>query len=912
MKSIFGVMMSLIIASVVCSGADASVRPIRVKFGTSGAVVEKLACAELISYLEKIFVNKVDTSGRGNSFDIVVGMPDFNPVVKKALKAAKITLPKGKNSDQGYTLKTVGNTIYVIGRTHQGALYGVYELLEQYGVYFQISGERLPKRGQFMAKKLNISKSPVFKYRGLLPWDNFIAGMSGYSYEDYQQLINRATRMKFNMLQIHFYPGFVLFTEEWDGKPIRPLFIGCPVDTYKTKGTIAEKAFGGEAIFGCKEYIDNIGSPMKQAEVCQAMLRKALDYAHSHAMVTSVGFALMTPRGGDPHWTDKPSFENCLDPLDPHNVELSLERYRRLVRLYPNSDFYWMWQTEAGGVFWSEIGKEPGAADMREKYANWCGRPDVKGDIDYAYLFREVANRLTPQERSKLATGGWSIEHLFPNIDKDYPKEIIFASLNDAYPDGGVRNSPNYRVAENGRRAWMIDWWEFDGNQWFPQFRINWQEQMYKRCVEYGVEAVTVLGWKLSAVEHNVRYLADFCWNPKLSTEEFYNDYVSRLYGVRAKSLVKTHMLYDKYELSTPGACPGDARNMLLGAGWCPLSIPDLPRKLETLEQESWKRVVQQANSDYCGIAGQEKLYKMDQDAIKELKSILPKLDEQGKAWAQLMINRFEFRCLYLQSTIALNKSLIAYDETAHSEKSILKAKTAAYKYAQISVDYAVKAIEKYAENIHDRSDLGVVAQLNEQYYRILKHFAESLNTEKSPYTTVDWTTFRINPSIRYDFASDSAWKYRDGKINMSSEIVDGRPILRLSVGGDNVESNSVFIHDDLLDLNKNPFMDFKFRTTSTQPLAIMFQHESEDIWYVFNLIDIHSRHQYADSVSDLSTNDGKWHRVTVDLLRLCKERIDLPISKIRNIVLGSWTTPSEPIIVEFSDFTFGKRNMLD
>ena len=905
--------MSLVIASLLCSAVDAGVspRPIRVKFGTSGSATEKLARAELVSYLGKIFTNKVDVSGRGSSFDIVVGTPDSNPAVKKALSARKISLPQGKNADQGYTLRTTGGATYVVGRTHQGALYGVYELLEQYGVYFQISGERLPKRGEFEVLELDISRSPVFKYRGLLPWDNFINGMSGYNYEDYQQLINRATRMKLNMLQIHFYPGFVMFTEEWNGKPSSPSFIGCPVDTFKTKGTIAEKAFGGETVFGSKPYIDNTGSPLKQAEACQAMLRKAIDYAHSHAMVTSVGFALMTPEGGNPHWTDRPNGYNYLNPLDSHNVDLSLERYRRLVKLYPNSDFYWMWQTEAGGFYGTEIGREPGAAEMREKYAKWSGRPELNGDIDYAYLFREVANRLTPQERSKLATGGWSIEHLFPNIDKDFPKEVIFASLNDYYPDSGVKRSVSYKVAQNGRRAWMIDWWEFDGNEWFPQFRINWQEQMYKNCAEYGVEAVTVLGWKLSAVEHNVRYLADFCWNPKLSTEEFYNNYISKLYGPKAQSLVKAYMQYDKYEKDTPGACPGDPRTMLLGAGWCSLAIPALPGKLEDFDQESWKDVVERANSNYCGIAGQEMLYKADQDAIKEMKFILPKLDEQGKSWARLMINRLEFRCLYLQSTIALNKTLLTYDEIAR-KRNLIEAKTSAHKYAKLSLDYSVKAIEKYAQDIRNRSDLGTVAQLNEQYYKILKHFAESLSTEKSPYTTADWTTFRINPSIKYDFTAESAWKYRDGKISMSSEIADGKPVLRLSIGGDKVANSSVFIHEGALDLDKSPFMDFKFRTDSREPLVIMFQAESDGNWYALNLIDVTSQYRFADSVSDLLLNDGKWHRVTCDLLRLCKERIGVSDPTIRNVILGSWASPSEPIIVEFSDFALGKRNLLD
>ncbi|MDO8587565.1 MAG: hypothetical protein Q7T82_11055 [Armatimonadota bacterium] len=725
MSSLFMMLLVLVIAG---TQAEAAARPLRVSPGRSASPVHMLAVSEMQRYLPRAFTNQLDLSGSGPQFDIVFGTPETNPLVALAVKSREIALPDGKNSDQGFTVKTVGETIYVAGQDEQGALYGLYELLEQYGAYFQIDGERLPGKTWFSAKRLDIRKSPEFKYRGLLPWDNFACGMSGYNLEHYKELIDRGTRMKFNKLQFHFYPGMAFFTETVDGKTESPTWIGGPVDVFKTKGSIGEKAFAGMEIFGAEPYVANIGNPAKQAEAVQAMMRKVIDYAHDRGWKTCVGFDLMSSPAGQPSQTDKPADAegawNSINPLDPRNVDISVQRYRSLVKTYPNSDFYWMWQSEGRGVLSRAVGREPGAAEMRKKFKHWTDNETLAGDIDYAYLFREVANRLTPEERARLATGGWSIEHIFPGIDADFPREMTFASLNSYYPpDAATRQAKSYRVAKGGRRAWMIDWWEFDGNQWFPQFRTGWQEKMYKQCADYGVESVTLLGWKLSAIEHNVRYLSEFSWNPTLTSADFYRNYISRLYGLRSGSIAGIYGEYERYEESTPAATPADYRPMLLSAGWMPLAMPALPTTTEGFSAAPWRETVQRATEL---IAQQWRLLDKDNRSAESIRRELPEMDKQGRSWAKLMINRLEFRALYLGSMLHLNQSFIDYDK-AGREQGVDKAKTAAVEHATLAVELAKQAIEKYAEEVRNRGDQGVIAQLNEQYYGVVKQYLNAL-----------------------------------------------------------------------------------------------------------------------------------------------------------------------------------------
>lgn len=687
--------------------------------GDNTGVIQAYASQELQGYFGKMFTNPVtaDTAAPAE-FRVFLGTPENNTGIREAIGGGLLALPEGPLAEQGYAVKTVDKTVYVAGRTEEGALYGVYTLLEAYGAYFQISGERLPDKAPFQSRQVDLASMPAFKYRGLLPWDNFLCGMSGYNLEDYQLLIDRAARMKLNMLQFHFYPGMAFFTETVDGVRATPACIGMPVDVFPTAGAAGEAAFGGEAVFGVRPYLENTGNPLAQADAVQAMMRAVLDHAHARGMQTCTGFELMVPPLGSVQMTDKPDGgANCLDPLRPENLSISVQRFRSLTATYPQSDYYWMWQSEARGVLGRPVGREPGAAEMRAEYARWTPLDTHAGETDYAYHFRDVANALTPEERSRLATGGWFVQHLFPGIHPDFPPEVRFASLNGYDPEQTLNGQLDYYgVAQQGRPTWMIDWWEFDGEQWFPQWRVTWQERMYRKCLEQGVEAVTLLGWKLSGIEHNVRYLAEFSWNTALKADQFYADYVRRLYGQDAASLKDIYLAYDAMASKTPAANPNDDRPMLLSPGWMPLGFPSYPDSPEALSAEPWQRTVKRSAEI---TAEQQALLEKDRAAIAAIGLVIPGLDAQGQSWAALMLNRLRMRARYLESMISLNGAPAAFQEKA-AQGGLAAGAAAAAPFIEQAVAGARECIELYAKDIRNRSDLGVVAQMNVQYLQAL------------------------------------------------------------------------------------------------------------------------------------------------------------------------------------------------
>jgi hypothetical protein len=863
---------------------------------------------ELKLYFGKLFPDPLSLSEQDGKAAVVLGTPASNPLIQGMVQRGALVLPQGRNADQGYVIKTVDRTIYVAAQTEIGLLYGLYGLLEAYGAYFQISGDCLPVKTAFQIKKLDLSVAPVFKYRGIMPWDNFLCGSSGYNEKDWQELIRRATRMKLNKLDLHFYPGYVYYNEVWNGTPVPPLWAAQPND-FAPKGKPGAKAFGDMPLFCVKNWEENKGDPVKQAEASQAMLRRVIDYSHSHGWVVASGFALMEPRGADKAvWLAQKNGDRWLDPTAEQNVTDALTRFRRLAELYPNSDYYWMWQSEGGGPRWNDTDHLPNVKAFRQAHASW-GEENNGGDRDYAELFRRVVERLTPEERVRVATGGWDIQHLFPGINKEIPKEIIFASLNNADPKRGTEQMPNYRVAQEGRRAWMIAWWEFDGNQWFPQFRTSWHEQKYKKAAAYGVEGVSLLGWKLSAIEHHVRYLAEFAWNPSLTAKEFYRSFAERIYGkAGAEPLARLYEVYDEWEARTPPATPGDDRPMLLGAGWCSLAIPDVPFAKEGLASEKWKHVVLRAGKI---IEWQEKLLQEDRQSLSAIQAVLPSLPPDGQSWARLLINRLEFRILYIEATRALNRSFRVYDEVANTKDIKEGAKAAKQETAQ-AMEWAARAIEKYAEDVRNRGDLGVIGQLNVQFREIIGQLDSRFQLD-SPYLTLHWQALRMNVAHRCDLTQADGWPLRDGVATLTPFMDEGVPAVRVALAGTPASKwGSRFIRREAIDLDKQPLMDFYFRTTSMDPVALMFQVEGTDDWFELDLIGKQDYRQLdrIDPVHEI--NNGQWHRLTWNLQKLVAEKIGSQTQSIKNLVVGTWTNPETPVTVEFKNVCFGSFNQLD
>jgi hypothetical protein len=471
---------------------------IKIKTGSPKTALEAYVINDACGLLTKMFTDGIDTSGSGTAFDIVIGTPANNALISQQVTSGTIVLPAGKNAGLGYAIKTVGTTIYLAASSDTGISPGMYDLLQQYGAYFQISGEILPQQAAFAIKNLNISLAPAFRYCGMFPWDNFLDGMSGWNEEDFKLFIDRMVRLRMNFIEFHCYPGMAYYNDTYtDGSPNATSdHVADWQDSFQPSQMIGGGVFGSMTTFGTRQWWQNKskGNAVAQ-DSCQAMMRRVIDYAHSRGVQTAIGFCLMQPRGGNFAMTGSRGWEQMPDPLNANNVNKEVDRYRRLVQIYPKSDYYWLWQAEAGGALWKNITNDAAATNLRNQYSYWVPDANKKGDIDYGYLFWQTVNKLTSAERSKIATGGWDMSNMFIGYDRDCPKEIIFHNMNSWDTRQGINEATNEYKLTTGRRTWMTDWWEYDGLAFFPQFRVLKQEKIYKGCVANNVECLTLDGW---------------------------------------------------------------------------------------------------------------------------------------------------------------------------------------------------------------------------------------------------------------------------------------------------------------------------------------------------------------------------------------------------------------------------------
>jgi hypothetical protein len=686
--------------------ADAA---IKIKTGSPKTALETYVINDAVQLMAKMFTDAIDTSGSGTAFDIVIGTPQNNPLISQAVSAGSIALPTGKNAGRGYAIKTVGTTIYLAAASDTGLSPGIYDLLQQYDAYFQISSEILPAQTAFAIKTINISVAPAFKYCGLFPWDNFLDGMSGWNEEDFKLFIDRMVRLRMNFIEFHCYPGMSYYNETYsDGSRTTGDHVADWQNSFQTSSVIGKEAFGSLATFGTRQWYQNQSKGAAvQTDSCQAMMRRVIDYAHSRGVSTVIGFCLMQPRGGNFAMTNSRGWSSMPDPLNAHNADLEVDRYRRLVQIYPNSDYYWMWQAEAGGALWNNVTNDAAATAMRNQYASWVPNNGKKGDIDYAYLFLQTVNKLTAAERSRIATGGWDMSELFNGFNSACPSEIIFHDMNSWDTRGGINEATNeYTFAKNSaRRGWLTDWWEYDGLAFFTQYRVMKQEKIYKGCFNNNVECVTLDGWKQSGVEHNVKYLAEFNWNPTLTGSQFYSAFCQKLYGSTSPALYNYYYVNDSLEPTIPAASTGDYRDMNICEGWQPLQLSALSSSANIVSQCQTLQTKQNA------------LIARDQGYLATLTGLRPQLPASGQYWLDLMINRLNFRIQYVQGLVTLNKAYVTFSTAG---------KTAAIADLNTSLGQIKKSVWTLAGCARNTSDLGLIGQINILVINTIKNFITS------------------------------------------------------------------------------------------------------------------------------------------------------------------------------------------
>jgi len=434
--------------------------------------------------------------------------------------------------DEGYDI--VGQAdedaprVTITAQTSLGVLHGAYRLLREYGLGFYFDGDSIPTQAPKRFLLLTIRSTPVFAIRGSLPWYNFLNSPTTWDEQDFRFFADQIIRSGQNFVGFHSYDYEPFAAYSYEGQ----LTGGQPLATTRQSvwGTqpLPVDAFGfGTARFFPGEYW---GSDAAQAEgtreelvaAHKALLARGLQYASARGVKTCLGF------------------EVSGDPTNLEETQRFRARLQQLLVDYPMLDYVWLWQPEGQSVRGS--GPPPLRSQAGRVYREWeqafsaIDTPARKWEgmrvAYYARLARQTMDGIAP--KVDLVLSGWGgdnwlhVSDYFPCWDKVLDKRIIFAALDNIRVTPTI--SHGYSLPAD-RERWAIPWYEYDGDQWFPQANAHVFAQTVRDARQKGCRGLLGIHWRTKEVGESQALAAQYAWSPEQSLEEFYTDYGVRRVG---------------------------------------------------------------------------------------------------------------------------------------------------------------------------------------------------------------------------------------------------------------------------------------------------------------------------------------------------------------------------------------------
>lgn len=178
------------------------------------AELERFAALELRSYLAQFTDANLEPREPLPGDDeplppqplLVVGTPQHNRLAARLVRAAGLEARLPGLGNDGYLLKTLRHgdqpALLVTAAAPRGLVYGVYALLERYGVQFSMFGARLPARGPFRVLDLDEARTPLFATRALVAGGPTPDWAARWSQWQWLAMVDLAAKNRFNQVVV--------------------------------------------------------------------------------------------------------------------------------------------------------------------------------------------------------------------------------------------------------------------------------------------------------------------------------------------------------------------------------------------------------------------------------------------------------------------------------------------------------------------------------------------------------------------------------------------------------------------------------------------------------------------------------------------------------------------------------------
>jgi hypothetical protein len=537
-----------------------------------GGVFNGSVASELQQYIETL---------SGARLEITAVAPKGKPVVLVGGQAAAAGLKDG-----GYVLKrtTAGGqpALVVSGNDEAGTMYAAYDLLERLGFVFLLTKDIVPKKqSDVRMPALDERVGPSYQRRGVHV-DFCYPNQTIWSLDYWKKFIDRMARMRMNYLQVFWFPYAPFLTYDYKGEKNLLGDVSTKESGYLLWATGFGSHLARDMVVGREHFtqprlapleFQNVETPEQAFAVAQNMLRQVIAYAKTKKIKTwlaidPVSLPANLARHARARTGDLP-FDPIMGgvyvcPVDPVADEINENRLKSLVSTYPGAEGYFLWFPELYPVCEDEKSKEylleQRPNDYAEQLRHWkhytgyarVADRVVDSNNSAIYMMKKVIearDRMNP--KPNVGVGAFGRSFVYPIIDRIFPKDVPFTDMvsRGIWTPMGV---PLYQFGGMGERErTLISRSDDDSGMLGMQFNVTmyYKDRLYDGALEHGVAGHAMQVNRARGQEHNEKFLADAAWKPKMTPEEFYRDYVKRIFGEQAApEIFRAYQILEKNE----------------------------------------------------------------------------------------------------------------------------------------------------------------------------------------------------------------------------------------------------------------------------------------------------------------------------------------------------------------------------
>jgi hypothetical protein len=545
-----------------------------------------------------------------------------------------------------YSLNGNGKQLEIRGGNASSVLCGVCDALSDAGILFEATGYSAPfgfDPERFFGVKKTVR--PKFRLRGIRQHINFPMDISSYSLREAKEYIRSLSRMRFNAITFHSYPGQWHANRPDDPRDLPGHFFYGQVHPVPANDPLTASRIGNRKIYCIPEAEEIFGDEAKRAEFAVRWLNEVMKTAKEAGMTVTLSAEI--------HSDD---------------VAAEAKMLRALYEAYPLVDTIELITEECGGfrelgdltretvtgfltgLFGEEIldaeGKVPGLPDYLpgQLGSSAVCLKNILRVLEHRDEWQSGFERVPDVRAGLYLTDADTLRVLRPILRRFLPEGVTM-SLLPAH--GALAAADNIEktgtVPEDWQNTMFYSWAEFDGNMYLQQLSTDGIEKLCAMPEADSSYGLCINHWRTAENTLTLSYAAEAAVSG-MPVRDFYLRYAQHRGIGGAEDFadaMRRLALLDTYN-----------RDNLFNIGFCYVGC-----------WLSWHRSGEYMLPRGYPADAQKYAIAENEDIAARLRKLLPGArTKEGIAFLRLMINRCGTSVLHIRSMLTLEELREVFD----------------------------------------------------------------------------------------------------------------------------------------------------------------------------------------------------------------------------------------------------------